>query len=466
MQWQGSRDIPIAELIYNRQDIAERQQTARVAELAASMRRLGGEPIQPLTVQDVTNLLIAGRDRLAACLMLKLETVPCRVADEFTARELLEVEVEENVRRRTDDRDLLLSRLVEETAKEKASKAPGLSKPPAKGRPVTAKGSARAEVAKLAGTTPEAVRRAETRAAAKTEPPKPVVVAPFLADFGVGWIAQLDAEATRVAQHLSTAAKALARAQAAFTEATEALGQLYGDAGHYTAVKPFLADASRLREQTHRLAGQVRGQVPTTLCPYGKGTCTKDCPACRGLQWATADQEAAQVPAELLREGADAMVSNGAGGFEPFAKVPGSRPPSVGGKRPGEKKGAATAAHEPGGGTPAVAVPAPPPPTSHTEGMGPADVAPINLAGLKEVAAGHRPDPGLSLDRAARGVLTANPPRRMQVTLDDGRVVDPSNPPDDLKYSGDDAPVQDVPDLVVEPDEAIEWSDDDGQGAA
>jgi hypothetical protein len=307
------------------------------------------------------------------------------------------------------------------------------------GRPVTPKGEARAEVAKVAGTTPEAVRRAETRAAAKAEPPKPAGW--FLKDFGVGVDWHLDAEAARVAGHLSTAATQLARAQAAFTAATEALEQLYGADGqaHYTFAKPMLADASRLREQTHALAAAARGKVPVSLCAYGKGGCTATCNACRGLKWSTADHSAA-IPAELLREGAEAMVSNGKGGTVPFAKVPGPDRPPVEGNRSVAKKGAAGRTGSPrtvaaGQSTPTAT---PPPPTSHTEGMGPADVAPI------------RPKKG---------------PPRMQVELADGRVVDPTNPPEDMRYSGDDAPAEDLPELEVDRDEAIEWADDDGEAA-
>lgn len=43
-----------------------------------------------------------------------------------------------------------------------------------------------------------------------------------------------------------------------------------------------------------------------------------------------------------------------------------------------------------------------------------------------------------------------------------GRMVDALNPPDDLTYSGDDAPPADLPELVIEPDEAVAM-DDDGE---
>jgi hypothetical protein len=490
MKSQGFFRYALNAIEYDAQDIAERQKTARVVELAASRKAL---QINPITIAQ-GGLLVAGRDRLAADLLNGESAVWAHVVAECSEADLLRIEVEENVRRRDIDRDVQLARLVAETTKEKASKAPGNSGKP--GRPVTPRGQARAEVAKVAGTTPEAVRRAETRAAAKAEPPKAVEVRTFLADYGVGVDMDLDAEAARVAGHLSTAARELARAQAAFTAATEALEQLYGADGqaHYTFAKPMLADAARLREQTHALAAAARGKVPLSLCAYGKGGCTASCNACRGLKWSTADHSAA-IPAELLREGADAMVSNGKGGTVPFdhnkgetnertirnragsagdaqrqprgarrverkgdvagvpAGIPGRHPDQ---RQHGEGDGAARGNGDAlpavrddadgGRGVRAVAV-QPDGPTrgglggrgvTHTEGMGPADVAPI------------RPKKG---------------PPRMQVELADGRVVDPTNPPEDIRYSGDDAPAEDLPELEVDRDEAIEWADDDGEAA-
>lgn len=453
MKTYGFHQLGIEAIQYDEQDIAERQKTQRVIELAASRKAIA---INPITV--ASGKLVAGRDRLAADLLNGERAVWCHVVTECSATDLLRMEVEENVRRRdVTDRNQQIANLAKAIEAEITSKAPGNSKPKRPGRPVTPKGEARAAVAKVAGVTPEAVRRAETRAAAKAERvSEHLSMQAFLKDFGVGVDQTLDAEAERVAGHLQTASKALARAQAAFTEATAALEQLYGADGqaHYTFTKPFLADAARLRDQAHALAGQVRAKVPTSLCEYGKGTCTKNCGHCLGLKWSTAGQASAAIPAELKREGAAAMVSNGAGGFNILSEVahhhllddrqsPPTEPaPSAARREPRAKKGAAAISAGGGAGIPAShpqpGRQTPPPPTSHTEGMGPADVAPI------------RPKKG---------------PPRMQVELADGRVVDPTNPPEDMRYSGDDAPAEDLPELEVDRDEAIEWADDDGEAA-
>lgn len=527
MKSYGFHQLGLDAIEYDEQDIAERQKTQRVVDLAASRKAIA---INPVTV--AAGKLVAGRDRLAADLLNGVRAPWCHVVTECSKADLLRIEVEENVRRRDIDRDVQLARLVELTE----AAAPVVSGQAARkpGRPQTAKGSARAEVAKVAGTTPEAVRRAETRAAAKAEPSKDVVPAPPIHTFGLPLSDELRADVEHVLEHAGAAAQALQRALGALTQASEALDALNA-AENYAASLPWCKDVKRLHDQVRTLGADVRAYLPKSECAYCKGDGhvpvggLQRCTACRGAGWVGADASKAPIPAELLREGADAMVSDGRGGFAKFAEAPGGATESAKGRRrdePSEAKGVAT----PGGGKRAaedarLASPSNAPHTNQGETnergdghrrRGKGDEGGQaggarrlerqgDVAGVPEgVPAGHpdqrqhgggdgaarghgvqvpavphdadggrgvravagEPDghPGGGLDRrrvAATAGASSKRPRTMLVEVG-GRMVDALNPPDDLTYSGDDAPPADLPELVIEPDEAVAM-DDDGE---
>jgi len=170
VKWLGFREIPVAQIMTVATDeIERRRQEPHVAELARSfVEATGGEPGAALWVTPAawpkSYLLVAGRDRLAACLLNNLQAVWVRVG-EFTSRELVLAEVHENLRRRHDSRDALIARLVDETQAEltQAAIVPQAGEV-LRGAPTTTRSAARAEVAAATGLTPKAVARADERA--------------------------------------------------------------------------------------------------------------------------------------------------------------------------------------------------------------------------------------------------------------------------------------------------------------
>lgn len=315
----GFQCLPISDIEYDARDISERQKTQRVAELAASRKRLA---INPITIAaDVDRAtLVAGRDRLAADLLNGAHVLWCHVVDDVTELELLEIEVEENVRRRDIDRDQQLARLVtltEQAAKDLPCKPNGNA--PQKGRPVTAKGEARRKVAEVAKVSVEAVRAAQNRAAAKDEP-EPAEREPAINLFGLpfgGAVAAVEAVARAHQGHVDEVANALTQALTWLTKAKAAVDVAAEYQPGYPRWSEDAADIDRLREEVKKRASRVRARRPAALCPFGKSGCGVDCNACRGIRYATVEQVAkdAPIPPELLRTGAEAMVSDGRGGF-------------------------------------------------------------------------------------------------------------------------------------------------------
>jgi hypothetical protein len=112
-------------------DFEARLKAPHVAELAKSIKALGGEPLAPLLVDGVQKVgkwvLVAGRDRLAACQLAGLNAIPVRVVDGATPADLRRLEIAENVFRRVDpDRAKALAEYFgERVAEVLAEREPG-----------------------------------------------------------------------------------------------------------------------------------------------------------------------------------------------------------------------------------------------------------------------------------------------------------------------------------------------------
>lgn len=164
MRWLDYQRLPVKSLVLPG-DIRQRMKEPHVIELAASMRGGGGDPIHAPTINGDTNVLIAGRDRMAALLLNKATKVWCHVAVEVTEDDARNLEVDENLHRRHDDRDALIARKVAKTVESLERDAQLPVAKTGRGAPRTIKGQAREKVARELGTTPEAIRSAERRAA-------------------------------------------------------------------------------------------------------------------------------------------------------------------------------------------------------------------------------------------------------------------------------------------------------------
>lgn len=323
MKWLGFKRVKFGSLHVS-SDIKARTKEARVAELAESMRdATGGEPGNcPWVRRDGASYhVVAGRDRVAASMVLKAKHIWVRIG-EFTERELLLAEVHENLRRRQDDQAELLARLVETTAQEvKACHGDTLADQ-------TAIAMARKQVAEETGKTTQALKQIAKRQRAKAEPdltaktgqPDQVssegaAEAPGVACVRAGdgalppppietWGEPIsDALAADVAdiQALVDAADAGARAvQVAMTK-------LKASSNSYP-----VEVAERHRYDAQAMASNIRASRPHALCPCCKNRhdigdeYAEWCTFCSGSGWVTEEQLGA-APDELKRAGVYAV---------------------------------------------------------------------------------------------------------------------------------------------------------------
>lgn len=89
--------IPLADITIERQGRIRREIKAEsITSLADSIARLG--LLHPIVITR-ENALVAGETRLAACRLLGYDSIPFQYADTLDTRELLALELEENVKR-------------------------------------------------------------------------------------------------------------------------------------------------------------------------------------------------------------------------------------------------------------------------------------------------------------------------------------------------------------------------------
>lgn len=266
-------------------DIKDRMGRKHVKELWESIEALGGQPAEPPIVEAGTRELKVGRDRIAACMTGKVPRVDVRIA-EGTPEEFAQLELDENLRRRQDDREKMLARAarLEEAAvkaaeEEKAEKA-GTPVP----KPATIKKQAREAVAKKAGVKPESVRKAVQRQKAKEAPPKPEK--PPIDMLGRDITPGLRNVASRTKDMCETLANLSKTAQGLVSKSANILnGQV----------------VVRLMDAAKELGAIARAVQPHSICPkcYGEGD--EKCPLCKGAHYARAEQMA-DVPREWLKK--------------------------------------------------------------------------------------------------------------------------------------------------------------------
>ncbi len=336
IEWLGQKKIKL-ESISMPSGFAGRKKMPHVQELARSIARLGGRPMNlPIVLQlSDKRVPITGRDRLAAAAVNKdatvlVELVKCGEVD----AELMEID--ENLqRRRGDDYDKLIARRVElttEIVKEAEAAAPAVEVDPEvpakKGRHTSAKGKAREIVAKATGKSPEAVRQAEKRHKAKVEgkpakvkkekpgevaAPEDLTKSPF--PFVETWDLVVD-DATRDRE-----APGLRKVQASLDDVSKHLdAALRALSGMKNATVAEQTAYTRCYTSVQTAADIVRRAYPGALCPYCKWVPTrrKVCTGCGGSGFVAKDSLEA-LPSVLRLRGPEAMVPDLAGGFMPLA---------------------------------------------------------------------------------------------------------------------------------------------------
>lgn len=326
MKDHGFREVAIDSIVIDAaDDVKARMVRPDVIELAASRKKIA---LHPVTVDVTTNRLIAGRDRMAADLLNKAAKVKARFV-EGTAAELQDIEDDENIRRRHGDRDAAIARKVNRTAGGlpvtlTANSARQTEEVRAVGRPKTTEGKAREQVAKAAGTSPEAVRSAVRRTRPAPEPTS--VAPPPIALHGCHptneWLEQV-----RAIQEQIDAADRHGRAMHAALTALEIVrfppGLLQG-----------------LKRELHAVTAAVRAARPRSICKSCGGN---GCGTCNGVGWVAEEFEVSQESRPAQKMPADVV----------------STAPASAGEKPAVSKGAGVAR-----GTPTTEAPAPPKPNA------------------------------------------------------------------------------------------------------
>ncbi len=341
MKWLGTKVIKL-DTIDVGSGFAKRKKELHVKELARSIEASG--VIALPVVRSKPRELVAGGDRLAALMLLGITRHEVRMV-EGTDAELEAITLEENLlRRRGDDYDAMTRRLVELTTGKVeelgdmrlaalAAADASAEEPKKPGRPKTAKGLAREEVAKATGRTPEAIRQAEKRArheeAAESDEPGPVVPMPApvdtfdleLAEAVVNdWFPRV-----RVAQEVlrdadRKIAGVLRRLTMDLRQGSDIVTTAY----------------SRTYQAVHDAADAIRRAIPESVCPWCKAQTylTPSCSGCGETGFVSLSTLEGISP-ELLERGARAKVTDGKGGFKglggPAPKV--ERKPAKGARK-------------------------------------------------------------------------------------------------------------------------------------
>jgi len=298
-------------------DIQQRKARPHVIELAESIKqRTGGRPIHLPTVEYPSMQLIAGRDRVAALLINGARSIEVQLVSQVTDKERRDLERDENIHRRVDDRDALIRQRVAEREAEIEEARRDVPPEPKPGRPKTARGEARDQVARELGTTPDAVRVAEARAAAAEEdeeiPNKSSESPPPVETYGLTLVTDAEAEQLR-------------QVQAAIDEADQALRRAQAALKRVEGV-PLFRGAQQLLARVHEVAGEVRAKRPEAACPWCKRLPGLRCNGCGDSGFVGPIVE--QAIADELKLGGDQAMVVVHGRLVPYAKAAKEAAPS------------------------------------------------------------------------------------------------------------------------------------------
>jgi len=310
----GFKTIPVAR-IKAPGDIGKRRAADHVIDLGKSFADTGGQPAEPIIVNKKTNELVAGGDRLAACLNEEVKRVDALLIS-GTSEELEKVTLIENIRRRHSgpELDAAIARLMElehpkpaqtfpeidtngeeesSTSEETAPEVETTNEPRKVGRPKGSKTKARERVAKMTGKTVAAVRAAETRDANRKVPKKEkqdIRINTMGLEVPDDVVKKSTFEHTELESMLSDIIELIK-----WTRRLEKQSSL---------------DLDTLRTQLENAVEDIKVRMPDSLCPWCKCTkkLRKECIACSGRGFLNAYEMTSVDDKKLLAEGDKAGV--------------------------------------------------------------------------------------------------------------------------------------------------------------
>lgn len=321
MKWLGYKQVNLKSLHVDAVDIRKRTKASHVADLASNIREHGDDLIHAPTVRAESKELLCGRDRVAALMVLKVKRAWVHLVD-CDDKEAKALELSENVYRRpTENRSELLAELVAIKGRELRGRIGDSVSDRDTASEKQIKVEARKQVARAAGVSVAAVKKAEQRAAAPKVPPSDGAGAPVSAAKGQG---EAPSEAETTLELLGcddSSARAVMQYAAKDQRAID-------DADKYLRLaQTALAGMApgtvqqQLHAQVHRVASLVRSHRPGFICPWCKGLPKGEfgaCTPCGGAGYVS-HEIAGRAPAELRNAAPPVVAIDGK--FYPYAEV-------------------------------------------------------------------------------------------------------------------------------------------------
>jgi len=313
VKWLGYKQLAVKAIRVDMNDVKRRTKAPHVQALAKDEDDSGKEYIHAPTVRADDKLLICGRDRFAGALLNKRKKLWFHVVD-CTDKEAAELEEKENIYRRHSEGEraqaiLRLVALQEQKIRSNDALSNGDNVPGSSGAsksPNKVKAEARKAVARAAGITPGAVKKAEQRAAASAAPAVTEEAAGGPIELPDGF-KTFDLEVSLASRSvIDETAKWLGDWDQSLKNILRELTEME-KRGDYAVAGAHL---QRIREQVQNAGHAVRDAIPASLCFYCKAqpASTPNCPACGGTG-VVGRHGGDNVPPELKLGGDKARVA-------------------------------------------------------------------------------------------------------------------------------------------------------------
>lgn len=271
-------------------DFESRRKAPHIPALAESYLLTGGQPAEPIVVEQRTWRLIAGCDRVAAAMHAGVKHLTAHVVSgPPTALEALTLVENAHRRHNAKEQNEAIARLLE---MEQADAPPAKPKP---GRPSKGVTEAAKKVAAITGKSTSAVINAARRAKLP-EAPEPPACAESLAIDTLGLDIPEDIRKRTAAELVAMTGihRELAKLQRSLTEFRAGNGKQF----------------QLLQQTLHDAAVAAKSSMPKSVCPWCKllPDMRPTCIGCGGRGYLTVGEAKACTAEELWATGSDAGV--------------------------------------------------------------------------------------------------------------------------------------------------------------
>lgn len=299
IEFHGFQTVTVSRLILPG-DFEARRKAPHIPALAESYLLTGGQPAEPIVVEQATMRLIAGCDRVAAAMHAGVKHLAARiVSGPPTAMEALMLVENAYRRHNAKEQNAALARLLEmEQADAPQPAAPARTGAQKTGRPSKGIKAAAERVAAVTGKSASAVINAARRAKLP-EAPEPPACAESLAIDALGLDIPEDIKKRTAAELVAMTGihRELVKLQKSLTEFRAGNGKRF----------------QSLSQALHDTAQLAKSLMPKAACPWCKDPSgshgrRQRCSGCKGEGYLTVAEAKICTAEELWATGADAGV--------------------------------------------------------------------------------------------------------------------------------------------------------------